>query len=45
MILSCQMWNEMSHNRIFPTMWYVQQANAQISLRTFPVCSEPLLVT
>ena len=40
-------WNErnkMSRSMRFPTMWYVQPAKAQISLRICAVWSEPLLV-
>ena len=34
----------MSRDMIFPTMWYVRPAKAQISLRICAVWSEPLLV-
>ena len=33
----------LSHNIRFPTMWYVWQVKSQISLRIWPVLSEPLL--
>ena len=35
---------KMSRDMRFPTMWYVQTAKAQTSLRTRAVWSEPLLV-
>ena len=34
----------LSHDRRFPTMWYVRPAKAQTSLRICAVWSEPLLV-
>ena len=35
---------KLSRGMRFPTMWYVQTAKAQISLRIRAVWSEPLLV-
>ena len=37
-------YNYLSRDMRFPTMWYVQPATAQTSLRKRKDCSEPLLV-
>ena len=41
-VLGCLKWNK--SNMIIPTMWCVQPAKPQISLRICAVWSEPLLV-